>query len=226
MRTLGMIGGTSWHSTIEYYRYINSMVEERVGQHHTPPLLLYSLNVQLMVRGDWEEIQQSYLSICQNLEQAGAEAILICANTPHKVIPFVAPQIGIPFIHIANATGEAAQKLGLTHLGLLGTQPVMEEDFISGRISTQHGLEVQVPEELGRSRVHQVIVDELTKGIFTSQTRDMLIEEMQQMHAKGADGMILGCTELPMLIKPEHFDLPLLDTTRLHAQKAVDFILT
>lgn len=227
MKTLGLIGGTSWHSTIDYYRYINQLVTERNGDPLlNPPLLMYSLNVDLMRRGDWAEINQAYLDISLNLQKAGAEAILICANTPHKVYPFVAPKLAIPIIHIADAIAAEAKKLGLSKLALFGTKPVMEEDFIRGRLRKQYQIETQTPPPAIRKKVHQAIATELTSGIMKPATKQFFLTEMTQLKAQGADGVILGCTELPLLIKPEDFDLPLLDTTYLHAQKAADFILS
>ncbi|MEO6040178.1 MAG: aspartate/glutamate racemase family protein, partial [Saprospiraceae bacterium] len=148
MKTLGMIGGTSWHSTIDYYRYINQLVEERLGTPpRNPPLLLYSLNVDLIRRNDWQEINQAYLEIALALQRAGAEAILICANTPHKVCPFVEPKLDIPIIHIADATAEAARQAGLSNLALFGTKQVMEEDFIKGRLYAKYQLRTHLPGE-------------------------------------------------------------------------------
>lgn len=227
MKKVGMIGGTSWHSTIDYYRYINQMVNEKQGNPpENPPLIIYSQNIALMRRQDWDEINQAYLEISKTLEQAGAEALLICANTPHKVIPFVQPKVNIPFLHIADATGEEAKRLGLKKLALFGTLPVTGGDFIAGRLRDNHGMEVLVPSGFTRKKVHFAISKELTQGIFREETKDFFLELMEEMKGRGADGMILGCTELPMLIKKEDFDLPLLDTTLLHARAAVDFILS
>ncbi len=226
MKTLGLIGGTSWHSTIEYYRYINEMINSQFDPPQNPPLLIYSLNVDLMRRGDWEEINQAYLDISLNLQRAGAKAIVICANTPHKVCPFVAPKLGIPFIHIANAVGEEAKRLGLKKLGLLGTIPVMEEDFISGYLSKEFQIQTIIPDKRKRVQIHRTIANELTQGKFEPATKQFILSEMENLKTQEAEGIILGCTELPMLIKPKDFDLPLLDTTYLHAKKAVDFILS
>lgn len=227
MKKLGMIGGTSWHSTIDYYRYINQMVNEQLGNPpENPPLIIYSQNIALMRRQDWDEINQAYLEVSRTLEQAGAEALLICANTPHKVVPFVQPQVSIPFLHIADATGEEANRLGLEKLALFGTTPVTEGDFISGRLREKHGMEVLVPSGYARRKVHYAISKELTQGIFTEETKQFFLDQMEEMKGEGADGMILGCTELPMLVKKEDFDLPLLDTTWLHARYAVDFIMS
>jgi aspartate racemase len=225
MKTIGLIGGTSWHSTVEYYRYINEMINAQFDPPQNPPLLIYSQNVDLMRRGDWEEINQTYLDISLNLQRAGAEAIVICANTPHKVCPFVAPKLDIPFIHIADATGEEAKKLGLKNLGLLGTLPVMQDDFISGRLAKEYQIQTIIPDRRKRVQIHRAIANELTQGKFEDATKQFILSEMQNLKTQGADGIILGCTELPMLIKPKDFDLPLLDTTYLHAKKAVEFIV-
>ena len=227
MKTLGLIGGTSCHSTIEYYRYINKLVNELKGDPPVnPPLLMYSLNVDLMRRNDWEEINQSYLDIALTLQNAGAEAILICANTPHKVCPFVAPQLDIPFLHIADAIAAEAKRLGLSSLGLLGTTQVMEENFIRGRLKEKHELETQIPAADTRAKIHAFIAEELTRGIMKPKTKAFFLEEMTKLKNQGAEGIVLGCTELPLLIKSSDFDLPLLDTTYLHAQEAVAFIVS
>jgi len=226
MKTLGLIGGTSWHSTMEYYRYINQMINDRFDPPQNPPLLIYSLNVDLMRRGDWEEIKQAYLKIALNLQRGSAEAIVICANTPHKVCPFVAPQLDIPFIHIADAIAEEAEKIGLKNLGLLGTLPVMVDDFIAGHLEKKYQIQTIIPDRRKRVQMHRIIANELTQGKFEENTKQFVLSEMQNMKAEGADGIILGCTELPMLINAQDFDLPLLDTTYLHAKKAVEFILS
>jgi len=225
MKTLGLIGGTSWHSTIEYYRYLNEMINEKFDPPQNPPLLIYSLNADLMRRGDWEEIKLAYLDISLNLQRGGAEAIVICANTPHKVCPFVAPHLDIPFIHIADAIGEEAKRLGLKNLGLLGTLPVMQENYISGRLEENYQIQTTTPDKRNGVKMHRIIANELTQGIFEENAKQFVLSEMQKMKADGADGIILGCTELPLLIKAKDFDLHLLNTTYLHAKKAMDFIV-
>ncbi len=226
MRKLGMIGGTSWHSTIDYYRYINQIINQRMDDlHMNPPLLLYSLNVALMKGGNWDEVIAAYQDIAQILQEAGAEAIIICANTPHKVVPKVAPLLSIPILHIADAIGAEARRLGAMKLGLLGTQPVMELDFIKGHLSEKWGVEVMIPCDADRQEAHRLIVDELTAGEFREETRNWYLQLMTKLQTAGAEAIILGCTELPILIKQEDFALPLLDTTFLHARYATDFIL-
>ena len=223
MKKLGMIGGTSWHSTIEYYRLINAGVVEKTGEN--PELLIHSINVAVMRRGDANEIQEKFLEVSRSLEQAGVEAILICANTPHLVYPFVQPKIGIPVLHIAEATGREAKRLGLKKLGLLGTRPTMTEDFISGMLKSDYGVDTLIPDERHLGQTHAYISEELTKGIFSEDAKRYYLARMEDLKARGADGIILGCTELPMLINQSEFDLPLLATTDLHAAMAVDFIV-
>jgi len=226
MKTLGMIGGTSWHSTIEYYRLLNSTVNERTDGLISPPLLLYSINVDLMRRADWDEINRAYLDISQTLEGDGAEAIVLCANTPHKVYSYVQPKISIPIIHIADATANEAKRLGLNSLGLLGTKPVMSGGFIPERILEVSGINTILPEAERQEDIHNAVVSKLVKGIFDEETRAFFKNEMDLLKDRGADGIILGCTELPMLFDREDYELPMLDTTKLHAEMAVDFILS
>lgn len=224
MKLLGMIGGTSWHSTVEYYRMINEGVVERTGQN--PELLLHSINSSIMAEGKTDRIQAKYLDVARSLENAGAKAILICANTPHLVYDEVHPKIGIPILHIADATGREAQGKGLNKLGLLGTLPTMEGEFISGPLQNRYGIETILPREKHRERSHAFIARELTKGVFSDQAKRFFVQRMEELKTDGAEGIILGCTELPILLKQEDFDLPLLDTTKLHARMGVEFILS
>ena len=225
MNLLGMIGGTSWHSTIEYYRLLNELVGEKIGKQQNPPLLLYSLNVKLMRKNDPEEIKNSYLEIAQKLENAGAGAIIICANTPHLVYDFVQPKIDIPILHIADAIAKEAKQKGFKKLGLLGTKPTMTGDFIQGRLKKNHQIETIIPSQEHIDETHRFISEELTQGNFTDTAKNFYLEQMQLLKDRGADAIILGCTELPMLIKEKDTEIPLLDTTKLHAQLATEFIL-
>lgn len=223
MRTLGMIGGTSWHSTIEYYRLVNELVEKKM--HTNPDLVIYSLNIQLMREQDIEKINSAYLEISEKLQKAGAEAILICANTPHMVYDYVQPKIDIPILHIADATGTEAQKSGLKKLGLLGTRPTMRKGFLQDRLKEKFGIETIIPEEGDIDKVHSYISEELTRGKFTQEAKDFYLQQINLLKERGAEGIILGCTELPMLLEQKDSDMPLLATTDLHAQMAADFIL-
>jgi aspartate racemase len=225
MNLLGMIGGTSWHSTIVYYQLINELVGKEIGTQGNPPLLLYSQNIEVMRRGDVEEINRSYLDISIRLQSAGAKAILICANTPHMVHPHVAPKIDIPILHIADATGKEAQRLGLKKLGLLGNRPTMTKGFLQSRLEEQFDIETIIPEAEYIDQSHHYISNELTRGIFNETSKTFYLQQMELLKERGAEGIILGCTELPMLIDQNDFDLPLMATTHLHVQMAVDFIL-
>lgn len=225
MKTLGMIGGTSWHSTIVYYRLINELVGEVIGKQANPPLILYSLNIELMRKGDRALINQTYLDIARKLQTAGAEGIIICANTPHMVYPFVQPKIDIPILHIADATGMAARQNNLNRLGLLGNRPTMTGGFIPDYLQEHHRIETIIPEEQYIEQAHQYISKELTQGQFTDAARHFFLEQMHHLRERGAAGIVLGCTELPILIDQTDFELPLLATTQLHVQMAADFIL-
>jgi aspartate racemase len=225
MNLLGMIGGTSWHSTIEYYRLLNELVGDKIGRQQNPPLLLYSLNVKLMRKNDPEKIKNSYLEIAQKLENAGAKAIIICANTPHLVYDFVQPKIDIPILHIADAIAKEAKQKGFKKLGLLGTKPTMMGDFLQRRLKENHQIETLIPAEEHIDETHRFISKELTQGKFTDKAKKFYLEQMQLLKARGAEAIVLGCTELPMLIKQNDTEIPLLDTTKLHAQMATEFIL-
>lgn len=225
MKKIGLIGGTSWHSTIVYYRLINEMVGEKIGNQANPELLIYSLNVELMREHNTEKINNKYLEISQTLQTAGAEAIVICANTPHLVYDFVQPQIDIPILHIADAIGKEAHKLNLSKLGLLGTLPTMQGEFISSPLKNNYSIETLLPDEEYLQTTHDYISQELTRGIFSKGAKNFYLEQMELLRNKGAEGIILGCTELPMLLDQKDFDLPLIASTNLHAQMAADFIL-
>lgn len=225
MRTIGLIGGTSWHSTIVYYRLINELAGKQIGHQANPPLIIYSLNIELMREQNWEKINLAYLHIARKLEIAGAQALVICANTPHMVYDFVQPKISIPILHIADPVGEEATRLNLKKLGLLGNKPTMTGGFIQKRLKENFNIETIIPEEEYLDTAHQFVSKELTQGKFTETARAFFIDQMQLLKEKGAEGIILGCTELPLLIDEKDFDIPLIPTTHLHAKRAVDFIL-
>ena len=226
MKKLGLIGGTSWHSTIEYYRNINQMVEAMLPQPpKNPELLLYSINVDLMRRNNWTEIENSFLKISNTLIKAGAEAIIICANTPHKVYDFVQPLIEVPILHIADAIGKECGRLGVKTVGQMGTIQVTEEDFISRPLKEKYQVEtLQATAEM-RREMDRLIKTELTRGIFTEDSVDYFKTVMNHHAANGAEAMIMGCTEIPILLKDIEYHLPLIDTTALHSKLAADFIV-
>jgi len=225
MKILGLIGGTSWHATQEYYRLINEGISKVNGSLESPELIIYSINIAVMRTQDKAHITAVYSDISLKLQQAGAEAIVICANTPHMVCDTVQKELSIPFLHIAHATGNEARRLGLKKLGLLATKPTMKGHFISGIIKDRFGIDVITPEGEGFNTSHNFIADELTQGIFSEEAKSFYLEEIKRMKQRGADGIILGCTELPILLKDVKAELPMLATTDLHAQMAVDFIL-
>lgn len=224
MKTLGMIGGTSWHSTIEYYKLINKGVGKRIGTQGNPPLIIHSINIELMREQNKEKINAKYLDVSTKLQQAGAEAIIICANTPHMAYPYVQPKIKIPILHIAEATGKEAKKYGLQSLGLLGNKPTMTGRFILDVLEENFSIKTVIPDEKHLDQAHYYVSKELTQGIFSQEAKDFFLEQMDLLKGKGAEGIILGCTELPILFKGTDYDVPLLSTTELHVNMAIDFI--
>lgn len=225
MKKLGLIGGTSYHSTIDYYRMINERVGDQIGTDKNPTLLLYSLNIELMRSGDLERIKEEYLRISNVLIDAGAEGILICANTPHLVYEFVQPQIDVPILHIAEAIGKEAQRRGFQSLALFGTKPTVKLGFIADYLKEHFSIHTVLPDDQEIDRVHHYISKELTQGKFTKEAKRYFLDQMESVSKKGADAMILGCTELPILIQEDMTEYALIDTTGLHVDLAVDFIL-
>lgn len=225
MKKLGLIGGTSYHSTIDYYRMINEKVGDKIGHDQNPELLLYSLNIALMRSGDREKIQEEYLRISKELISIGAEGILICANTPHMVYEFVQAKIEVPILHIGKAIGDFAVKNNFKNLGLLGTKPTVKIGFLEKFIKANYPLDITLPDEEQIDTIHHYISKELTQGIFSDEAKSYFLDQMKSLQEKGADAMIMGCTELPILIKQKETDFQLIDTTGLHVQLAVDFIL-
>lgn len=226
MKTLGMIGGTSWHSTIEYYKLINIGVGKRIGSQGNPPLIIHSINIELMREQNKEKINAKYLDVSTKLQEAGAEAIIICANTPHMAYSYVQPKIKIPILHIAEATGNEAKKYGLQSLGLLGNKPTMTGRFIPDVLEERFSIRTVIPDEKHLDQAHYYVSKELTQGIFSKEAKDFFLRQMDLLKSKGAEGVILGCTELPILFKGTDYDVPLLSTTELHVNMAIDFILS
>lgn len=225
MNTLGLIGGTSWHATIDYYRRINQLVGNEIGTDKNPELIIHSINIEVMREQNLEKIVEKYLDVSRKLEQAGAKAIVICANTPHMAYEYVQPRIDIPILHIADAIGKEASRLGLKNLGLLGNRPTMTKNFIPKVLESKYNMETIIPEEDFLDQSHHYVSRELTQGKFTDESKKFFLEQIKLLQDRGADGIILGCTELPLLISAEDTDTPLLATTDLHAQMAADFIL-
>ncbi len=229
MKTIGLIGGMSWESSIEYYRIINEAVRDRLGGLHSAQSLMYSVDfaeVETLQReGRWDEAARLMIEAARHLEAGGADFVVICTNTMHKLADAVQAQIAIPLLHIADATAEIIQAHGLRTVGLLGTRFTMEEDFYRGRLVSRHGLHVLVPEAADRAVVHRVIYEELVVGAIKPPSRAEFRRIIQALAGQGAEGIILGCTEIGLLVKEEDSPVPLFDTTRLHALAAVDFAL-
>ncbi len=229
MKTLGLLGGMSWESTVTYYRLINQRVGQRLGGLHSAELLLYSVDFEPIERlqhaGDWDESARRLILAARSLERAGAEGLMICTNTMHKVYDEVNAAIDIPMLHIADATAEAIHAAGHHTIGLLGTAFTMEQDFYRGRLSDRHGLEVLIPNDDDRATVHRVIYDELCHGKIHDTSRQHYTRIIADLAERGAEGVILGCTEISLLVGPEDASIPVFDTTAIHASKAADWML-
>jgi aspartate racemase len=230
MKPLGLIGGTSWHSTVEYYRYVNQAVNDLYGNETNPPLLLDNLNQQqihtLQLQNRWDEIADTYSNAALNLQSIGAQAVLFAANTPYKIYAQVSKRVGIPILHIADATGIAIQRSGLTRVGLIGTTYTMEDGFMQDWLREHYGIEMVVPRSAAvRQELQRIIQKELGMGIFTPKTKRYVLSQIEELESQGVQGIVLGCTEFPLIINQTDVRVPVFDTTRLHAQMAVDFIL-
>lgn len=228
MRTIGLIGGMSWESSIEYYRLINQQVRTRLGPLRSAQLLMYSVDFgpieQAQHLGRWSDAGAILADAARRLESGGADCVVLCTNTMHKVAEQIQQAINIPFLHIADPTAKAALAAGVTTVGLLGTSFTMEQDFLKDRLKAM-GLKVIVPDADARAVVHRIIYDELCIGVINDMSRLLYQQVIDSLAARGAQAIILGCTEIGLLIKSEHSALPLLDTTQLHAQAAVAFAL-
>ncbi|MEV7783575.1 aspartate/glutamate racemase family protein [Kitasatospora sp. NPDC088351] len=228
MRTLGLIGGMSWESTAEYYRRLNELTRERLGGLHSAQLVLYSVDFaaieQLQAEGRWTEAGEILAGAARSLEAAGAELLLICTNTMHRVADQVAAAVSVPLLHLADATAGAVRSAGLRRIGLLGTAFTMEQDFYRGRLEA-NGLDVVVPDAAGRALVHRVIYEELCLGIVREESRAAYRRVIEELVAAGAEGVILGCTEIELLIGPQDSPVPVFPTARLHAEAAIDAAL-
>lgn len=230
MKTLGLIGGMSWESTAIYYRLLNEIVRERLGGLHSAKLLLWSFDFAEIAErqhyGDWDGAGVLLVEAARKLEAAGADGLLICTNTMHKLADAVQAAVSIPIIHIADATAVAVKGAGVDRPALLATRFTMEQDFYKGRLIEKYGLQPVVPDQAGRDMVHRVIYDELCQGIVTTESKAAYIDEITRMRRdEKIDGVIMGCTEITMLIGQPDFDIPVFDTTRIHAEAAVAFML-
>ncbi|WP_042161195.1 aspartate/glutamate racemase family protein [Paenibacillus gorillae] len=229
MKTIGLIGGMSWESSLLYYQIINQRVKEKLGGHHSAKSLMYSVDFDeiktLQHQGKWDEATEMMIASARKLQNGGADFIIICTNTMHKMAKEVEESIQIPLLHIADPTANAIVKDGIRKVALLGTAFTMEQDFYKGRLVERFGLEVIVPDETNRMIIHDIIYKELCLGTIHDESRQSYLKIIHKLSQQGAEAIILGCTEITLLISQENCDIPLYDTTRLHAESAVDLAL-
>jgi aspartate racemase len=229
MKTIGLIGGMSWESSSVYYNIINETVKERLGGLHSAKCILYSVDFEeiasLQHKGKWEELTKLMINSAQQLERAGADCIVICTNTMHKMAEEIQDNIHIPLLHIADATAEKIKEQGVGKPGLLGTKFTMEEDFYKQRLEEKYSINVIIPSYTDREIIDSVIYNELCLGIIKQSSKEKFKEIINTLVSNGADGMILGCTEIPLLISQKDVEVPLFDTTTIHSKAAVTFAL-
>jgi aspartate racemase len=229
MKTIGLLGGMSWESTALYYRQINELVKEKLGGLHSAQIAMYSVDFQeieeLQHAGQWDATGEILSKAAEQIQNAGADFLLICTNTMHKVAPQIETAIDIHLLHIADATAERIKSQGIKNIGLLGTRFTMEQGFYAGRLRDAHNLNVILPSKQDREIVHRVIYEELVLGVVRDESRLEYLRIMETLRAQGAEGVIEGCTEIVMLVQQKHTDIPLFDTTSIHAQAAVEMAL-
>lgn len=226
MKTIGLLGGMSWESTELYYRWINEGIKARLGGLHSAKIALVSVDFQdietLQHAGDWDQAGAVLAEAARQVEAAGADFLLICTNTMHKVAPQIEAAINIPILHLADATANRIKAQGIKRVGLLGTNFTMEQDFYRGRLTDKHGLDVLVPSPEDRQIIHRIIYDELVLGEVRESSRQAYLTIMAKLRDQGAEAIIEGCTEIVLLVQQQHTDIPLFDTTAIHAEAAVE----
>jgi len=229
LKTIGLVGGMSWESSLEYYRIINEMVRERLGGLHSAKCVMYSVDfaeIEALQRdGEWEKATELMVDAARHVETGGADFVVICTNTMHMMADEVEASIGIPLLHIVDATADEVKSRGLKRIGLLGTKFTMERDFYKGRLVDKHGLDVIVPDDQEREIVHRVIYDELCVGERKDSSKAEFVRIMENLAARGAEGIVLGCTEIGLLVSVDDCRVPLFDTTRIHAIAAARYAL-
>ncbi len=230
MKTIGLLGGLSWESTKEYYHIINETVKQQLGGLNSAKIVLYSVNFaeieSLQRQGRWQDITSMLVHAAKSIEAGGADFLMLCTNTMHRVADEIQANIRIPFLHIADAAATAVKSRGLTSIGLLGTRITMEEDFYKMRLVSRHELQVLIPSEKDREIVNRIIYEELVLGKIEAVSRQEYLRIITELASRGAQGVILGCTEIGLLINQQDTPLPLFDTTMIHAQAAVAFALS
>lgn len=226
MKTIGLIGGMSWESTVPYYRQINETIKNRLGGLHSAKIVLYSVDFhdieQLQHAGDWEAAGAMLAEAARSLETAGSDFLVLCTNTMHKVVPSIEAAVTIPLLHIADPTAGEIKQAGISTVGLLGTRFTMEEAFYRDRLSEHHGLQVFVPNAEDRDTIHRIIYEELCLGVVLPESRSEYRRIMDSLASQGAEGIILGCTEISLLVSQQDSGVPLFDTTAIHAQAAAE----
>ena len=230
MKTMGLLGGMSWESTIPYYRLINEGIKQQLGGLHSAQILLHSVDfheIELcQSQGDWQKAGDILAQAAVGLQQAGAEGIVLCTNTMHKVAEAIETACDVPFQHIADATGRAISQKKMTNVALLGTRYTMEQDFYRGRLQQEFGITTLIPEQDARQKINQIIFDELCLGEFSDASRDYYLSVIETLARQGAEGVIFGCTEIGLLVPAELSPLPVFDTAAIHAADAVEFMLS
>lgn len=226
MKIIGLIGGMSWESSLEYYKILNETVKKKLGKLHSAKTILYSVDFEpikvLQHEGKWDELTNIMIDAAKSLEKSGADLLLICTNTMHKMAGDIEKNISIPLLHIADATAFAIKNQKLKKVALLGTKFTMEQDFYKGRLKEKHNLDVLIPDNEDRDLVHKIIYNELCLGNIKSSSKNEYIRIINKLVENGAEGIILGCTEIPLLIKQNDVSVPIFDTTSIHAEMAVD----
>lgn len=229
MKKIGLIGGMSWESSLEYYKIINETTKLKLGGLHSAECIMYSVNFQqiesLQRQNKWEELTNIMVDTAEKLKSVGADFIVICTNTMHRMASDIENRVGIKVLHIAEVTGEKIVQKGIKKIGLLGTKFTMEGDFYKKVLKEKFDIDVVIPDEIDREMVHEVIYEELCKGIINEASKEKYKKVIENLALKGAEGIVLGCTEIPLLIKQEDVNIPVFDTTTIHAVSAVEFAL-
>jgi len=229
VKTIGLLGGMTCESSLVYYKLINDMTRDRLGGSHSAASVMVSVDFgeiePLMERGAWDSVLAEMVKAARSIEMGGADFLVLCTNTMHKFADSIGQETGIPILHIVDATAAEIRKTGLGTIGLLGTRFTMEEDFYSGRLRDKHGITSLIPDKEDRDLVHGVIMDELSRGIINPASRDAYWRIINGLAGRGAQGVILGCTEIPLLVAQNQGDIPLFDTTEIHARAAVEYAL-
>ncbi|HOP05428.1 MAG TPA: aspartate/glutamate racemase family protein [Tenuifilaceae bacterium] len=229
MKTIGFIGGMSWESSVVYYEIANRKVREKLGKFHSCKNVMYTVDfdeIQRLQHEDkWDELDEIMADAAKRLERAGADVVVLCTNTMHLCEDAIRKSISIPFLHIAEATGQAIVEHGISKVALLGTKFTMEKDFYKKTLLEKFAIETIIPNQQEREIIHSVIYNELVQGVIKEESRASFVKIIHELHRKGAEGVILGCTEIPLLISDKDVEIPVFDTTTIHAEKAVEWAI-